>query len=83
MKMVKTCFRDKNCFRGNISGRMAHMAERLLSIAVYTCYAGCHGFDSRCFPHIEIVWIFNLACLIKKPNGSLSRMCVQAYLRVK
>ena len=33
-----------------------------------------------------IVWIFIIfipARLIKQPNGSLCRMCVQAYMRVK
>ena len=31
----------------------------------------------------EIVWIVIPACLIKQPNGTLSRMYVQTYIRVK
>ena len=31
----------------------------------------------------RIVWIIIPACLIKQPNGTLSRMCVQTYISVK
>ena len=31
----------------------------------------------------RIVWIIIPACLIKQPNGTLSRMYVQTYIRVK
>ena len=45
----------------------------------------CHGFDSRRgVSHIfRIVWIIIPACLIKQPNGTLSRMYVQTYISVK
>ena len=47
---------------------------------IYTCQARCHGS----IPHIfTIVWIIIPACLIKQPNGTLSRMYVQTYISVK
>ena len=50
---------------------------------IYTRQTRCHGFDSRCFPHIWNVWKIIPACLIKQPNGTLSRMYVQTYISGK
>ena len=48
---------------------------------IYTCQARCRF---PVFPHIfRIVWIIIPACLIKQPNGTLSRMYVQTYVSVK
>ena len=58
--------------RDGLGGRAAGL--------IYTCQArGRHGFDSW----FRIVWIIINACLIKQPNGTLSQMYAQTYIRVK
>ena len=50
---------------------------------IYTCQVRCHGFESGVSHIFRIVWIIIPACLIKQPNGTLSRMFVQTYISVK
>ena len=50
---------------------------------VYTCEARGHRFDSRCSHKFKIVRMIIPTWLINQPDGTLSRMYVQKYIRVK
>ena len=50
---------------------------------ICTCQARGHGFDCRCFSqNIGLLRLIIPGCLIKQPNGTLSRMYVETYIRV-
>ena len=59
---------------------MAQMVERLLSIHLLSSLP---WVPFPVFPTYRDCMDFYYTCLIKQPNGSLSRMCVQAYMMVK
>ena len=66
----------RNCYINSRNTLISKMQScQLLDWLLLSCYYVAHIF--------RIVWIIIPACLIKQPNGTLSRMYVRTYISVK
>ena len=68
-------FTNSYKLRNGFGGRAAGL--------VHTCQAKVTGSIPGVSHKFRIVRISILACLIKQPNGTLSRTYVQTYIRIK